>query len=116
MKEHSLFEREENDIYYNASISFVQATLGCEIKVPTLKDKKKLKIPQGTQPKTLLRMKGLGVKGTPIGDQMVRVNVVIPEHLSRKEREILETYAKETGEDFTKEEKGFFEKVKKTFS
>jgi len=47
---------------------------------------------------------------------MVRVNVVIPEHLSRKEREILETYAKETGEDFTKEEKGFFEKVKKTFS
>ncbi len=116
VKEHSLFEREENDIYYNASISFVQATLGCEIKVPTLKDKKKLKIPQGTQPKTLLRMKGLGVKGTPIGDQMVRVNVVIPEHLSRKEREILETYAKETGEDFTKEEKGFFEKVKKTFS
>jgi molecular chaperone DnaJ len=116
VKENSLFEREENDIYYDANISFIQATLGCEIKVPTLKDDKKLKIPQGTQPGTLLRMKGLGIKGTPIGDQMVRMNILIPEHLSKKEREILEFYAEETGEDFTKEKKGFFEKVKNTFS
>lgn len=116
VKEHDLFERENNDIYYDANISFIQAILGCEIKVPTLKDKKKLKIPEGTQPGTLLRMKDLGVKGTPTGDQLVRVNILIPKHLSRKERQILEDYANETGEDFTKEKKGFFEKVKNTFS
>jgi molecular chaperone DnaJ len=116
VKEHSLFEREGNDIYYDANISFIQAILGCGIKVPTLKEKKKLKIPRGTQPGTLLRMKGLGVRGTPIGDQMVRMNILIPEHLSKKEREILESYAEESGEDFTKEKKGFFEKVKNTFS
>lgn len=116
VKEDPNFEREGSDIYYNASISFIQAILGCTIEVPTLDDIEKLKIAPGTQPGTLLRMAGKGIRTTLAGDQFVRMNVIIPTKLKKKEKSLLEEYAKESGKDLSKEQnRTFFKKFKHKF-
>ncbi|MFH1506538.1 MAG: DnaJ C-terminal domain-containing protein, partial [archaeon] len=112
VEQHKLFERHDNDIYIEAPISFVQASLGTEIEVPTLDGRANLKIPSGTQPGTLFKMRG---KGIPYlhshgrGDQLVRVNVVIPEKLSKKQKELLNVFAEASGDD-AEPEKSFFKK------
>ncbi|MBN1645829.1 molecular chaperone DnaJ [Candidatus Woesearchaeota archaeon] len=115
LEPHEFFERKGNDIFLEVPISFVQATVGDEIEVPTLTGKAKLKIPAGTQSGTVFRMKGKGIpslQGYGVGDQKVRVNVVIPEKLSRKQREILEEFAEESGDDFTRPHRSFFKKLR----
>ena len=71
-----------------------------EIEVPTLKGTAKLKIPAGTQPGTVLRMKGKGIpnlEGYGTGAENVRVIVEIPKKLSKKQKEILKQFEKESG-------------------
>ncbi|RMF88911.1 MAG: molecular chaperone DnaJ, partial [Methanobacteriota archaeon] len=75
VKPHPIFERENSDIYVEVPISYTSAVLGDEIEVPTLYGKVKLKIPPGTQPGTVFRLKGKGIKrldGHGHGDQHVR--------------------------------------------
>ena len=81
----------------NISISSIDATLGCEIDVPTVQGDVKVKIPAGTQSGTTLRLKGKGVKdlrGSSYGDQMVKVDVKIPTKLSSKEKSLYEQLQK----------------------
>jgi len=112
IKSHKFFERHNNDIYIEIPISIVQASLGTEIEVPTLDGKANLKIPSGTQPNTIFKMRG---KGIPFlhshgrGDQLVRVNVQIPEKLSKKQKELLNVFAEASGED-AEPQKSFFKK------
>ncbi len=121
-KEHEHFIREGNNIYYDLGLSIPDAVLGSEQEVPTLKGKAKLRIEPGTQPGKLLRMRGKGIIGlnnSGEGDQYVRVNVYMPKTLSEKERKAIE--ALRDSENFdasnqTKEEKGFFSKMKDVFS
>lgn len=86
---HEQFERSGHDIYITHDIDVVTATLGDEIVVPTVDGEVKLKVPAGTQPGAIFRIKE---HGSPIpgrsdrGDQYVKINVVIPKKLSRKER------------------------------
>ncbi len=97
IKEHSVFEREGDNIYVKVDISFVTAALGGEIEVPTLEGTAKLKIPTGTQPGTIFRMKGKGIPflhGYGEGDEMVEVNVKIPEKLTKKQKELLKDFDK----------------------
>ncbi|MEQ9263885.1 MAG: molecular chaperone DnaJ [Balneolaceae bacterium] len=120
-KEHEYFVREGNNIYYELSLSIPDAILGTEVEVPTLKGKAKLRIEEGTQPGKLLRMRGKGIHGlnnSGEGDQYVRVNVYIPHTLTKEERDSVE--ALKGAENFdasnqTKEEKGFFSKMKDVF-
>ncbi len=91
---HKIFERRENDILYAMKVGFPEAALGVEVEVPTLTGPVKLKIPAGTQPKTMFRLKGHGMPhlGRPSrrGDQLVMVDVATPERLSKRQKELLE--------------------------
>ena len=112
---HEYFIREKDDIIYNLFISFPQAALGAEVEVPTLAGKSMLKIDQGTQPGKLLKMKGKGIRHLNYagnGDQIVRINVAIPQKLNSKEREMIKQLSempniKTSSED---EKKNFFSK------
>ncbi len=120
-KEHENFIREGNNIYYDLTLSIPDAVLGTEVQVPTLKGKAKLRIEPGTQPGKLLRMRGKGIIGlnnSGEGDQYVRVNVYIPRDLSDKEKKAIEGLRGAENFDAsnqTKEEKGFFSKMKDVF-
>ncbi|MGH9451089.1 MAG: molecular chaperone DnaJ [Terriglobia bacterium] len=96
VREHPVFERQGNDLYLTIPISLVQAALGTEIKVPTLKGTEKLRVPEGTQPNTLFRMRGMGlpsVERRGHGDLYVKVQVIVPTRLSREQRHLLESLA-----------------------
>jgi molecular chaperone DnaJ len=117
VKPHKIFQRDGLDLYSDVPISFIQATLGDEIEVPTLEGKAKMKIPTGTQPGTMFRLKGLGIKslrGFGVGDQKVRVDVKIPKSLSKTQKQLLQNYAKESADDI-QANKGFFSKLKEAF-
>lgn len=110
---HEIFQRNGNDIYCEVPISFSQAALGAEIKVPSLDGTGVLHIPPGTQTNSVFKMEGAGVpslRGFGRGDQVVQVVVRTPEKLSDREKEILEELASIRGEDTRKRETGFFQK------
>lgn len=115
---HEIFTRHGDDILCEIPISFVQAALGDEIEVPTLKGKVKLKVPEGTQPDTSFRLKGYGIphlRGAGSGDQHVKVKVIIPKKLNEQQKQLLEKFAAISGEDIKKQPKGFFDKMKDAF-
>lgn len=110
---HKFFKREGNDIHLEVPLSFVDAALGTDIDVPTVQGEVNLKIPAGTQSGRKFRLKGKGVKdlrGYGYGDQFVHINLLTPENLSRKQKDILQQYKNEEGKD-----NGFFAKFKKIF-
>ena len=96
------FQREGNDIKSNISISYIQAILGCTIKVNTVDGQEDLTIPAGTQPNTVLILENKGVPklGNPVsrGDHRVTVKISIPTRVTGEERELLEKLAKVRGE------------------
>ena len=96
---HPLFSREGNDIYIEKTISFSQAALGTTIEVATIDGStKRIKVPQGTQNNTRIRMKGYGVpglKGGVKGDQYVKISVSVPRKLSDKQTELIKALAEE---------------------
>lgn len=120
VRPHKYFKREGININYNASISFVKAILGGEITVPTLDGNAKLKIPNGTQPNTIFRLKGNGIYklGSKLrGDQLVKINIDIPRKITEEQKKLLWQYAKLDGEDLENiGEKGFFDKIKDVFN
>ena len=93
IKSDRLFERQDDDIYVNVGIPFSLAVLGGEIKVPTIDGELKIRIRQGTQSGTTMRLKECGVPhlhGRGKGDEYVRINVLIPEKLNRNQKSIVE--------------------------
>jgi molecular chaperone DnaJ len=85
------FEREGNDLHIEVPISFTQAVFGDSIDIPTLKGRAKIKIPSGTQPGTIIKMKGKGIPytdGFGSGDQNVHINVEVPRKLSLRSKKI----------------------------
>lgn len=120
VQEHPLFERQGNNLYSNATISFTQAALGDEITVPTLDGKEKLKIPEGTQTGTVFRLKDHGMPalgGRGRGDLFVTVTVQTPTKLTREQRRLFEELARlQTHNENHHEEKGILDKVKDIFS
>jgi molecular chaperone DnaJ len=118
VREHPLFSRDGNNVICDAPIGFTQAALGAEIDVPTPHGKMKLKIPAGTQSGNVFRIKGKGVpdvRGYGHGDALVRVMVETPKKLSPRQRELLEEFARLSGEEVHPLSKGFFDKVKEMF-
>lgn len=87
------FAREGYDIVSEKEISFPQAALGGEIEVETIDGKIKIRIPAGTQPETVVRLAGRGVKqlqGSGKGNHYVKIKVTVPKKLSREQKELLE--------------------------
>ncbi|WP_018247800.1 molecular chaperone DnaJ [Orenia marismortui] len=118
VKAHKIFKRRGNDVLCEVPISFVQATLGDEIQVPTLDGKVKFSIPEGTQPGTSFRLKDKGIpylRGSGRGDQHIKVKVVIPKKLSDEQKDILKDFAEISGEEINPEHKGFLQKIKDAF-
>jgi molecular chaperone DnaJ len=116
---HSIFSRDGVDVVCDVPISFVQAALGAEIEVPTLEGRSKLKIAAGTQGGHVLKLKGKGVPsldGYGRGDQLVRVMVETPRKLSGRQRELLEEFARLSGEEVHPLSKSFLEKVRAMLS
>ena len=117
VRPHSIFERDGNDVLCEAEIDMVEATLGTKIEAPTLYGNVQLKVPAGTQPGTILRIKDKGfpsLRGGGKGDQLVRISVRIPEKLSDQERRLLEELQKLKGSHSSK--KDFFTKWKQKFN
>ena len=119
VKEHPLFVRQDNDVVIEVPVSFPQAALGTDLEVPTLEGKIKLKLPAGTQSGKIFRLKGKGfadLHGYGRGDQLVRIVVETPRRLSERQRELLEEFAKASGEDVNHPmAKGFVDKLKEMF-
>jgi len=97
VKPHELFERSGTDIICHVEPSFVQAALGCKMKVPTLDGEHILKIPKGTQPGDIFRIGGEGIpslRNGKRGDQIVQVFVKTPAHLNKKQETLLKEFEK----------------------
>lgn len=106
VKEHPLFERKENDIYMDVPLTITEAVLGCKKEIPTLDGNVVITIDAGSQSGNQLRLRGKGVKnptGSKRGDMYVVLDVVIPEKLDRKQRDLFKQLAEtdlETGNSF----------------
>jgi molecular chaperone DnaJ len=87
------FQRQEHDLLYELDITFAQAALGDELKIETLDSVEKLRVPAGTQSGHVLRLKSKGFKHVNRwgrGDLLVRIRIMTPTHLSRRERELFQ--------------------------
>lgn len=118
VEEHPIFQREGQDILCEVPISFVQAALGCDLEVPTLEGRYSLKVPAGTQTGKVFKLSGKGIvslQGYGRGNQLVILKVEVPTKLNSRQKELLEDFAKESGEDIHPQGKGFFDKVKELF-
>ncbi|MDR1254798.1 MAG: molecular chaperone DnaJ [Puniceicoccales bacterium] len=113
VKKHDLFQRDGVDLLYHQDISFTLAALGGDIEIPTLTGKATLKIPAGTQPNTLFKLKGYGMPqldkratyGAKVGDLLVHIAITVPKKLTREQRKCLESFAISLGEQTDVSEK-----------
>lgn len=116
---HKLFKRREYDLFFELPISFTQATLGAELDIPTLEGKEKYRIPEGTQPGAVIKLKGKGIKhinSSAKGDLIVTLKVEIPRKLNENQKNLLKQLEDSmTGKEY-QESKGFFEKMKDLFN
>jgi DnaJ-class molecular chaperone len=99
------FMREGSDVVSEKVISFAQAAMGGEIGVETVDGEIKIRIPEGTQPGALIRLVGRGiphVRGSGRGSHYVKIKIIVPKKLTKKQRELLEEFDMET------EKKGWF--------
>ena len=120
VRPHPQFKRDGMNVYLDQKVSFLQATLGAELEIPTIDGKVKWNLPEGTQPGATFRLKGKGipsVNGRGRGDQYVTVSVDVPRGLTHEQKEALRHFGRAMGElpDAEEEEglKGFFDKMKK---
>lgn len=118
VREHSIFQRQGDDLLCEMPITFVAASLGDDVEIPTLDGRIKLKIPPGTQSGKVFRVKGKGmpnIHGYGRGDLYIRVIVEVPMHLGAEERRIIEELDKFGKENIFPMTKAFKDKVKRMF-
>ncbi len=118
VREHPFFRRAGDDVVCSVPVSFTQAALGGEVEVPTLEGRGKLRVPAGTQPGTVLRIKGKGIPrraGMGRGDQRVEVAIEVPTQLTERQRRMLEELAHELREEVLPQHKSFMEKLRELF-
>jgi molecular chaperone DnaJ len=114
VREHPIFVRQDTEVVCELPVSISQAALGAQVEVPTLDGPHKLKIPAGTQPGKVFKLKGKGIPalgGGGRGDQHVQVVVEVPAHLSKEQRDLLERFAEISGEQTHPRASRFWSKV-----
>ena len=119
VKPHKLFERKGTDLWLDIPISFEQAALGDEIVVPTLEEKIKYKVPAGTQPGTVFRLKGKGIKSLRSnrkGDLYVKVYLEVPTKLNKAQKKAIQEMGKTVNDECYSKKTGFMNSIKEFFS
>lgn len=120
-QEHPDFRREGNNLYYTKVISLPEAILGGEVEVPGIDGKYSIKVDAGTQSGTMVRLKGRGLPSVNgyggKGDLYVKFAVWIPKKLNKEEKELVESMRRKEGfkPNPSKEDKGFFDRLKSLF-
>ncbi len=119
--EDEIFVRSGDDVLLDVFISFMDAVLGSEIIIPTLTGDVKIKIDSGTEHGTVIKIKNRGIphlNENGIGNQLARINIIVPKKVNSKEKEVLRTLFE--SENFSnkksKSSQGFYKKVKNIFS
>jgi len=114
---HKMFGRRGNNLYMEREISFATAALGGEILIDTPYGEESYKLPAGTQPESIITLRGKGVphvnSSNRVGDLVVTFKVVVPRSLTDTQKELLKQFAAEDGENLEAGKKGFFNKFKK---
>lgn len=113
IKDHSSFQRDGDNIHIEVPISMVDAILGITITVPTVYGEVDVKVPAGTQPNQILKIRGKGVKNLrtgSYGDQYIHVKVVTPTSISKEQKALLEKY-----KELDKKNESIFDKFKRMF-
>jgi len=104
-----IFERDGQDLYSQAAISYAQAALGDTINIQSATGKIKVEIPAGTQPGAILRLRGKGLAslngGAARGDHYLKINITVPKNLSNKQKNLLLNFAKEVDDDIVRTDK-----------
>lgn len=114
-----VFERRDYDIWIEFPITYMQATLGAEIKVPTIDGHVTYNIPAGTQPGTTFRLKGKGVQKLQRegrGDEYVKVTVEVPRNLNKKQKDALQAFEDTLDAKNYEKRTSFFDKLKDLFN
>lgn len=121
VSEHSIFQRDGANVYCRVPLRMAQAALGTEIEVPVIDGSRTIvKIPAGTQTGAHFRLRGKGfsvLRSSARGDMYIQVTVETPQVLTKRQRELLEEFEKEAGEDIkhSPEHTGFFRRVRDFF-
>jgi len=115
VKSHKFFRRRKDDVLLDLNINIAQATLGAEVKVPTLDGDEKLIIPSSTQPGKVFKLRNKGIphlRRSGKGDQLIIINVDIPSRLTSEQRQLFEQLADTLGSEVLPQERGFFDILK----
>lgn len=113
VKAHKDFERDGFDVWYEKHVSIVEATLGAELRVPTIDGDVKYNMPAGTQPNEVFKLRGKGIQrlnSVGKGDQYVRIVVDIPKNVTAEQKELLKQFDQSYSPN---QKEGFFDKFKK---
>ena len=119
VKPHNIFTRSGDDIYLEMPVTYAQAALGDTITVPTLEGKVSYKVPAGTQPNTVFRLRGKGIANAATGKKgelYVKVILEVPTKLSAKQKKAIEDMDKLIEDNCYKKRSSFSEKLKDLFS
>jgi len=119
VKAHKYFRRREYDVLLDLNINIAQATLGADVEIPTVDGPTMLKIPDGTQPGKILRLRGKGIpklRGNGRGDQLVVINVEVPINVDNDQRQLFEQLAESLGSEVRPQERGFLDWLKEALS
>ncbi|MCZ7661258.1 MAG: molecular chaperone DnaJ [Xanthobacteraceae bacterium] len=116
---HPFFQRDGADLHCRVPISLVTAALGGGFEVPTIDGgKTRVKVPEGTQSGRRFRLQGKGMpvlRSREVGDMYVQVVVETPQNLTKRQRELLQEFEKQSSQDTHPESAGFFSRVKEFF-
>ena len=118
VRPHEFFKRDGTSVYLEHPVTFLQATLGAELEIPTIDGKVKWSLPAGTQPGTTFRLRGKGIQyvnGRGRGDQYVKVVVEIPKKLTKTQRDALKKFEDTLKDDNYEQRKGFFKSLRDKF-
>jgi molecular chaperone DnaJ len=118
VKEHPIFDRVDDDLHCTVPVNVAQAALGTELDILTFDGLESVKIPEGTQKGSKIKLKGLGVpnlQGRGRGDLYVNIDVKIPTKLSREQRKLFEQLRETLPEENEPHEKSLLDKVKDYF-
>lgn len=118
-RQHEIFDREGADLFARAPVPMTTAALGGHIEIPNLDgSRSRLTIPEGTQTGKRFRMRGKGiseVRGSRVGDLYIEVFVETPSKLNKKQKELMQAFADEIGDENHEQSTGFFNRVKSFF-
>lgn len=119
VREHPFFRRDDVDVHCRFPVTFTQAVLGAEVRVPTLDGEEHIKISAGTQGGTVFRLRGKGIpslNGRGKGDQYVEVQIQVPTKMDSRQRELIDELASLEPDPPDPDDRNFFDKIRDLFS